>query len=70
MSSQAHVLVALRRALKKEADNLKELISTGGCNNFETYYRKVGQIEGLVNAERILVEEAQKAIKEEFEDAS
>lgn len=68
MSYSANVLMAIKRAIDKEKEGLKELISTGGCSSFESYYRKVGQIEGLTLAQEVVRAEAERSLRSELSD--
>ena len=68
MTHTGNVLVAIKKAIDKEKEVLKELIATGGCNNFETYYRKVGQIEGLTAAQEVIRDIAAKVLRSEMSD--
>lgn len=46
----------LHKKLRQQMNDLADIISTGGCKNFEHYQRLCGQIEGLAYAERELLD--------------
>lgn len=62
------LIVAFRRAMKTERDNLATQIATGCCVSFENYQRMVGKMDGLDIAEGILSEADRKLRKSSDED--
>lgn len=46
----------LKTKLRDRMNELADIISTGGCKNYDQYQRLCGLIEGLATAERELLD--------------
>jgi len=49
-------LEAVRKKYRTEMNNLADDIATGCCRNYEDYKYRTGILEGLVLAERLLLD--------------
>jgi len=68
VSSLGSYSIELKRALKREIHELEQLIATGSCKDFSEYQRKVGIVDGLSLAERLMVDVERKILDTQEED--
>ena len=66
--SVGDLIVAFRRAMRIERDQLATMIATGSCVSFDNYQRMVGKMDGYDIAENILEEVDRKLRKSSDED--
>lgn len=53
---EANILISTQERIRAEMNDLADTISTGGCDTIESYKQAVGQIHGLAQAERIILD--------------
>lgn len=51
-----NIMIRIRAGLRKEMNDIADTIATGGCNDYANYQRRVGQIDGLAMAERVILD--------------
>lgn len=58
------VLDTLREMIRREMNELADIMATGGASDWPSYQRLVGRVEGLAEAESYLLE-LKKAAEEQ-----
>ncbi len=54
-------LDALRELIRREMNELADIVATGGATDWANYQRQVGTIDGLAVAERFLLDVKQRS---------
>ena len=58
----------LREKIRTDMNNYADDLAGGSCRNFDEYQKLCGVIQGLAIAERHLLDLAEKATKDDFDE--